>query len=731
MEQKKQRKSLQEDIRLRSLRGGLVMIIPLLMIGAFALMLNSLPIPAYQNFLGSFLGGGIKRILVFAYNGTFGMMSLYMTAAIACSYAQNTNDSRISPFALAATVAACFIIMIGFQDAGFTIEMLQHFGVSAMFTAIFTALAASWLYTVFIRRLPEIGRNFSDGADMGFNDSIRSLPASILVILVFAIGNFIIISLFDVPSTSELFASSLVGIFDKIGRNFLSGMLFVLLISLMWFCGIHGSNVLDGVSSHLFVPALEANQIAIAAGELPTEIISKQFMDVFVLIGGCGSTMCLLFALLIFSRRRNVKNLSKLAALPMIFNINEIMVFGLPIIFNPIMFIPFICVPLVSYVIAYAATTLGLVPIIATEIQWTTPAVLGGYFATGSLAGSIMQLVNLTVGTLIYMPFVKRYDKYKASVSNRYMAELIEVFKKSEADIAPVTLTELGGEMGSIAKSLVYDIRYSMKKGDIQLFYQPQHNEKNICTGAEALLRWEHPLYGMIYPPLLIKIAKEAGIQLELEQYVIHTALAGAERINQVLLEPINIYMNISADTFTNPAMGEYLAKVSKSREVRAGRIYLEITEQDPIFTSDYDTINQHLTYVTGLGYKLAVDDFSMGHTSVSYLQQNFFSVVKIDGSLVRSILDNPRCRDIISSIIYLSDSLGFNICAECVETEEQRQALQEIGCNTYQGFLFSPAIPIGSFMSYADRYSEIKGSGARITDTRAIEAKEIIVESE
>ena len=148
------------------------------------------------------------------------------------------------------------------------------------------------------------------------------------------------------------------------------------------------------------------------AGEAPTNILTKEFFDCFVLIGGCGTTISLLLAIIIFSKNSSRRNMGYTAAIPMIFNINELMVFGLPIIFNPIMLIPFLATPLVCYSLSYASIATGIVPMITNEVEWTTPIILGGYTATGSVNGAILQVVNVIVGVLIYAPFVRILDKY-------------------------------------------------------------------------------------------------------------------------------------------------------------------------------------------------------------------------------------------------------------------------------------------------------------------------------
>ncbi len=206
--------------------------------------------------------------------------------------------------------------------------------------------------------------------------------------------------------------------------------------------------------------------------------------------------MCLLIALLTFSRRRGNRLLGKMAAFPMIFNINEIMVFGLPIIYNPIMLVPFFCVPVVCFLTSWGAMSLGLVPLVTSSVEWTMPVILGGYLATGSVMGSLLQVFNLALGVMIYRPFVKKYDEERLENARRDYDHLVEIFKRSEQNREPITLTELSGHDGAFAKALAADINYAIAHDTLELYYQPQFNLAGECFGAEALLRFRVPAAG-------------------------------------------------------------------------------------------------------------------------------------------------------------------------------------------------------------------------------------------
>lgn len=150
---------------------------------------------------------------------------------------------------------------------------------------------------------------------------------------------------------------------------------------------------------------------AVTNGDIAPYIVNKPFFDSFVNLGGTGATLGLIIAILILARRNKAyKVITGLSTAPGIFNINEPMMFGLPIVLNPILFIPFILTPVVLVLVAYTATKFGLVPAAVTMPPWVTPPIIGGILATQSIAGGVLAAVNLAISVLIYAPFVKIAD---------------------------------------------------------------------------------------------------------------------------------------------------------------------------------------------------------------------------------------------------------------------------------------------------------------------------------
>ena len=217
--------------------------------------------------------------------------------------------------------------------------------------------------------------------------------------------------------------------------------------------------------------------------------------------------------------------------------------------------------------------------------------------------------------------------------------------------------------------------------------------------GAEALLRWNHPIGGYLYPPLVISLAQEAGLLDQLGMYIADRACEDIRSLKKISQRPFNISINLTACQVDSSSFTTQLSKLIAQYGFEPGTIGIEITEQTALSSSG--SVVDRLSTFQDLGVYLIMDDFGMGHSSLVYLQNNKFNMVKLDGSLVRDITTNDRCKDIISSIIYLSGSLGFQVLAEFVETVEQRDALATLGCVYYQGYLYSKAVPFDQFVDF------------------------------
>jgi lactose/cellobiose-specific phosphotransferase system IIC component len=682
---------LQNNLALTAIRHGLLYLIPILFIGSIALVLAGLPIPIYQHLIGRGLGEDWQNALLAISNGTFGILAILMLLGISYAFTVEfnaRNNKTVSPIIVCVVALASLITLTGQTSPDMT---FSKFGAMNVFFAVTTALISSYMFLKLSGVPLFLLKTFSQGANAQYIEALSWLFPTAITIGFFGATNAALAAWWDITNISLWFSDMLVSMFSWIQSKEIASLLFVLLIHAFWLLGIHGNKILEPVNQQLFGHDSIAGQQLLLASQDGAEIFSRSFFNVFLFMGGCGCAMSLMLAILLFSRQKTDKNVARLSMMPTTFNMNELLLFGLPIVLNPIYAIPFVAAPLILGLISYAATIAGWVPVASNYVGWTTPIFLSGYAATGSIRGSFLQLFNLIVGIIIYMPFVRWSDAMSKERMKSSLEKLYILFKPFERQ-GSISLLTRSDEVGILARKLADDLRDDLQQGKLTLFYQPQVNARKEVFGMEALLRWRHPEFGLIYPPLVIALAEEAGLMEKLGYWITDTACGELKRLETLSSKKLTMSVNISGVQLENKELLQELDEILARYHLSPCQLEIEMTEQIALTSSQ--AITDRIQELKNRGVKLAMDDFGMGRSSLLYLKEYDFDTVKLDGSLVREILDNQNCREIISSIVYLSSSLGFSVLAEFVEYEAQASILEEIGCTRYQGYLYSKPLP-------------------------------------
>lgn len=668
---------------LSSIKKGFILLIPILMTGSLALLIRSFPIPAFQEFLqgpGLFLLNLLNSI----YDATFGLMSVLLVLSVSYYYSETffLEGRSLQVMGMLASLAA-FAASFGGMSGSLRFE---HLGPIGVFTAMICAILTTKLFFVLCDRLFHRLHFYTIGADINYKSAVAAILPFLFCVVIFSLFHSLLESILHVSSLNDLISNALVMLFRNTDSNLGSGLLFTFVLNLLWMLGIHGGNALEQVSQAIFVTESSGSG----------QIISKSLMDNFAQIGGSGATICLLLALLLFSKSKNNRGLARAAAPMSFFNINELLVFGLPVVLNPIMLIPFILVPLCSLLIAYFATMIGMIPVITHTVTWTTPVLFSGYVATGSLWGAIVQLVIIVIGTAIYVPFVRLSERMQQNREASAIGKLIEEFKTKQSG-QRVDFLNQHDEVGTIAKQMVSSLRADMAKGEVPVYYQPQMDLNNRLVGAEALLRWSYA-DEQIFPPLLVALAREDGFYDDLTFCILEQVCRDIRLFREQTLPELLVSVNISSDQLDDRGFVQRAIEIAE-REGVTENLSFEVTEETSLLLFGNISANMELLRVHHIA--VAIDDFSMGQTSLKYLQSNQFRYVKLDGELVRQVTKNSRSREIISSIIKLGNRLNFQVVAEYVENEEIRDILHDLGCQYFQGYLYSPAITPGAFIAY------------------------------
>ncbi len=391
---------------LKAISNGLMATLPVNIIGSVALLLAVLPVDSWQNFIGSI---GLTPYLFIAFNLTVGIISIYAAFLIGYRFATNLNQSAIPAGVLSLFVFLMMTPMANFDGVS-TLDM-SKLGAQGLFTAMISSLLFTRLYCFLIEK--NITIKMPDGVPPFVKDQFNSLVpviitgfSAVIVSLLFGFTTYGSFSEF----VYTLIAAPLEGLSSNVG----SLLVIVLVQMALWFFGIHGSMVVGGFVTALYLPMDVANMEAVAAGaansELPN-VMGATFYNIFSGIGGAGGTLSLIIVLLIFAKSKQSRTIASLSAAPGMFTINEPIIFGFPLILNPIMAIPFITVPLVQTLIAFIGISSGIFPRLSgVQVPFGTPILLNGFIA-GGWRIALLQIICIAVGCLIYYPFVKVADK--------------------------------------------------------------------------------------------------------------------------------------------------------------------------------------------------------------------------------------------------------------------------------------------------------------------------------
>lgn len=248
------------------------------------------------------------------------------------------------------------------------------------------------------------------------------------------------------------------------------------------------------------------------------------------------------------------------------------------------------------------------------------------------------------------------------------------------------------------ARSLLEaDLRHALAANEFALHYQAQIDLDGTVTGAEALLRWVHPIRGAISPEKFIPLAEDTGIIITLGQWVLDTACAQlATWHRQPDLSHLTLSVNVSARQFRHTAFVDQVIGAIKKASIPAEKLKLELTES--LLLDDLESAVATMTALRKQGVTFSLDDFGTGYSSLSYLKRLPLEQLKIDKSFVRDILTDPNDEVIARTIVALGHSLGLTVIAEGVETTEQHALLAQQGCNAFQGYLFARPVPVEAF---------------------------------
>lgn len=400
---------------LTAIRDGITLAMPLIIIGSIFMVIASFPVPGWEAWLGDV---GVSGYLWKGVSSSFGLIGLVASFGIAQSLA---SQYKVDGVAAGIISMSSFVMVTPFiaSDAGEGLTV-RYLGASGLFIAIILGLFTAFIYQWFIKH--DIQIKMPDSVPPAVARSFSAIiPGA--VIITFWLITYAVLDMMSWPNLHELAQVILGGPLGLLGNNIFGTVIVAGLNSLLWFIGIHGGNVVNSIMQPVWIANLAENTAAYQAGTELKNIITVAFMDNFVYLGGGGATIGLVLVLGYIARKKHTSKQTKILApitvVPGLFNINEPTMFGVPVVLNFALLIPFILAPAVNAIVAYTAMATGLVPLTRVVASWTMPPILSGFLTTGSVNGSILQIVLIILDILIYLPFFLALEKrFKAQEEN-------------------------------------------------------------------------------------------------------------------------------------------------------------------------------------------------------------------------------------------------------------------------------------------------------------------------
>ncbi|WP_032120510.1 PTS sugar transporter subunit IIC [Clostridium amazonitimonense] len=401
---------ISQQRHMRAIRTGIISTLPLTIVGSFFVIFLNIPIPGYAEFIAPY-----KAIIDIPFRFTVGILSLYaaygMGAALASSYdLDKVGSGFLAVLAfLISTVVPVHVekAVDGVIGAGRYIN-IASLSSSSLFGAIVTSMIAVEIYRWMKEK--NITVKMPEGVPPEVSNSFSALLPTLVVILLFwVIRHFL---KFDISATLSTLLSPLKGVLA--GNSLFGGLLTVFLITMFWTLGIHGPAILGPIIRPIWDMSIAENMQAFANGvsanNLPN-LFTEQFLQWFLWIGGSGATLALV-VMFLMSKSKYLKSLGRLSLLPGLFNINEPIIFGAPIVMNPILAIPFILAPMVMAVLSYFLTVTGVIPMMMARLPFTMPSPLAAVMSTNwSIMAGVLVVINFIISFVIYYPFFKVFEK--------------------------------------------------------------------------------------------------------------------------------------------------------------------------------------------------------------------------------------------------------------------------------------------------------------------------------
>ncbi|WP_026695589.1 PTS sugar transporter subunit IIC [Peribacillus kribbensis] len=402
-----------------AIRDAFILSFPITLAGSLIVLLN-FAVLAPDGFIAKILFlnklfphlSDYQHIFTPVLNGSSNILAMFIVFLVARNIALALKADEL--LCGLTSLSVFFIIYPAYKVVdGANFLTTNWLGAQGLFVAIIVGLIVGELFSR-LSKSSKLQINMPPAVPPAVARSFKVLFPIMILTVGFAVANAIILELYP-KGIHELIYAMLQTPLKNLGTSIFSLVILAIVSNLLWVFGIHGPNTIAAIREAMFAEPNLANLNYVAehgsAWGAPYPV-TWAINDAFANYGGSGMTLGLLIALFIASRRKDYRDIGKLSIAPGLFNINEPIIFGLPVVLNPILIIPFILVPAINIVIGYTAIASGLIPPIAYQVPWTTPGPLIAFFGTGgNWIALLLGFVCLAVSTIVYLPFVMASNK--------------------------------------------------------------------------------------------------------------------------------------------------------------------------------------------------------------------------------------------------------------------------------------------------------------------------------
>lgn len=658
---------------LYAIREGMIWLIPCLMISSFCLFAACI-----SEFVQGYRSNWVEAFYQL-HSGIATFFPFLMTATISYVVAMQWRLPR-PPVAL---LSILYLVVVDSFIQGEQIVLTFNI-VMAIATPLYSIPLLAYLM-----RYSALHLTRSDSAGTIVKESLNLvLPALITAIIVIVVNISVFSVLANIPFLS-LFSV------DYANSPTWFGVTFAALNSALWFLGIHGYYALLPLVDVL-QEASNLNYSTVAAGGEAVYHMNMSFMGSFVFIGGSGATLSLVVALLLFAKQRNLKLLA-IASIPIgMLNINEILLFGLPIILNPRLFLPFLLCPIVNVLVSMLCVSTGLVASPSVSVPFNSPIFINAFMATnGDLSAVLLQAFNISLGVLLYLPAVKLMNKANDKQSIHIKA-LDTTFSRREEEARSLLDDPIGERINAEQETQqVTDQIELLSSKEFVLEYQPQ-----VCTatgnvvGCEALVRTLDSSGKIEGPFSFMPWLEKANLMKDLDLWVVKHVISDMKTMHKRgYFMPVSI--NITPATLLDD---EYFEAILERVKPQAKYIHFELTEETLLV--DQKKMFLNFNRLQQLGIKIHIDDFGTGYSSLSYLNQFSIDCIKVDRSFVLA-LNSDKGAKVFGSILSIAQQLELEVIVEGVETKEQLAHIPSSQHIKVQGWYYSKSLPLEQLLTF------------------------------